>query len=157
FSRASVSTGAVVREYPALTDKRTRLDQRLLRNLGAIRRNLQKGLDDADVNSLIARSIFIRYLEDRGILDAHYMRDIAGVAPYSRLLQTSKDGAYRLYTALFHHFNGDVFPDPSAEEQRIGAEHLRELGRFLDGASPASGQMYFWAYDFSYIPIELIS
>ena len=36
-------------------------------------------------------------------------------------------------------------------------QHLQLLGRFLDGDEVTSGQMYFWAYDFKYIPIELIS
>ena len=36
-------------------------------------------------------------------------------------------------------------------------QHLQRLGRFLDGEEVTSGQMYFWAYDFKYIPIELIS
>ena len=36
-------------------------------------------------------------------------------------------------------------------------QHLHLLGRFLNGEEVASGQMYFWAYDFKYIPIELVS
>ena len=50
-----------------------------------------------------------------------------------------------------------LFPINDLERDQVLPQHLQRLGRFLNGDEVTSGQMYFWAYDFKYIPIELIS
>ena len=67
------------------------------------------------------------------------------------------DETYQLFDELARRFNGDLFPINDLERDQVKPQHLQRLGRFLDGEEVTSGQMYFWAYDFKYIPIELIS
>ena len=50
-----------------------------------------------------------------------------------------------------------MFPVDDLERNQVKPRHLQRLGEFLRGDVDPSGQMYFWAYDFQYIPTELIS
>ena len=69
--------------------------------------------------------------------------------------ERSWDETYRLFDDLANRFNGDLFPIEALERDQVKPEHLRLLGRFLAGEEVTTGQLYFWAYDFKYIPIEL--
>lgn len=160
-----------------------RSDRRLIQDLKTIRRLLIKmGLDKENVryaHSLIGRSIFIRYLEDRGILTPAYFTNIAtGNSDWGKILLDSeqldltlnlenrrydrvlrnKEFTYALFKQLTIDFNGDMFPDDGIEEKVIRQEHLNLLRFFLLGdADPLQPSLFFWAYDFKIIPIELIS
>ena len=59
----------------------------------------------------------------------------------------------QLFERLSQRFNGDLFPPG----QELSMEHLNLLSQFLDGYNFETGQRSFWPYDFTYIPIELIS
>ena len=53
-----------------------RADKRLIRDLKAVRKELlDTGLKPKFAHALIGRSIFIRYLEDRGVIDEAYFLD----------------------------------------------------------------------------------
>lgn len=159
-----------------------RADKRLIRDLKAVRKSLlNKGLEPMYAHTLIGRSIFIRYLEDRGIIDPEYFEKIAennpiwqeklsqeperpDLAPgsekrrYYRVL-SDKEFTYALFRQLADDFNGDMFPKDPDEEKAVDQEkHLRLLRNFLLGDSdPQQPKLFFWAYDFAIIPIELIS
>ncbi len=159
-----------------------RADKRLIQDLKTLRLLLLRtGLDQKYVHALIGRSIFIRYLEDRGVLTSEYFEEIAHHNPewrrylsedlerldfgadntkrwYVRVLH-SKEFTYALFNQLAINFNGDLFPkDPNEEVEVDQKKHLEPLRRFLLG-DPNTGQttLFFWAYDFEIIPIELIS
>ncbi len=157
YRRDAVESGQLARETGRF-QREERVDRRLLNNLGLIRAALLgAGLREAVVNSLIGRSIFVRYLEDRGVLTPAFMQQFGGGISYAGLLERSRVGTYRLFAFLAEKFNGDMFPVSAVEESSVMGEHLQLLGRFLSGADIATGQTYFWAYNFRYIPIELIS
>ena len=139
------------------------------------------------LHSLIGRAIFIRYLEDRQIITRAYFdkvielhgRDAAGRKEWRRLLDqqpfcpdvspakvgllfprvlANKEFTYALFDQLAHDFNGDTFPVEHDERRGLLQAHLTKLRDFLLGVRDANQpELFFHAYDFSIIPIELIS
>src|SRR3546814_208590 len=131
------------------------------------------------LHSLIGRAIFIRYLEDRKVLPPAYFENVAArrkewtrllaqppSAPaleprfaelrFLRVLQ-NKDFTYALFEQLAHDFNGDTFPIDDEERERIQQAHLDRLRGFLTESTSDQEELFFFAYRFDVIPIELIS
>ncbi len=159
-----------------------RADKRLIRDLKAVREALlSKNLKSKYAHALIGRSIFIRYLEDRGIIDEEYFMEkvakdnqvwqemllkephLLDLSPgsekrwYYRLL-SDKSFTYALFRQLTVDFNGDMFPDVEEEERNVTKDHLHLLQGFLLGnTNTIQAPLFLWAYDFEIIPIELIS
>lgn len=158
YGRREIVSGRFVREQQGRFNRKYRVDNRLLENLQELRNRLiDDGLSESVANSLLGRSIFVRYLEDRGVIDEDYFKRFAGGASFHALLEESCNETYQLFDELAYRFNGDLFPVETIERDQVKSHHLQCLGRFLGGEEVSSGQMYFWAYDFKYIPIELIS
>ncbi len=158
YRRREIESGRFVKIQEALFDRQQRVDNRLLENLKRVRRLLiDDGLSQSVANSLLGRSIFVRYLEHREVIDIEFYRHFSSGHAFCDLLQNSWHETYQLFDELAHRFNGDLFPISSLERDQVKLRHVALLGRFLAGEEMASGQMYFWAYDFKYIPIELIS
>ena len=181
YTRERIETGQVFAEerFGKLDN---RADKRLIQDLKAVRQALiNNGLSVRYTHSLIGRSIFIRYLEDRNIINGEYFREIANSNPswselltaplekpnltsdqssclYCRVLD-DKDFTYALFRRLARDFNGDLFSTGvDEEEESATSNHLQLLKRFLLGdVDPIQPTLFFWAYDFSIIPIELIS
>ncbi|SRR6266851_1823587 len=167
-------------KYFGVTDQRA--DKRLIRDLRTVRKELlATGLEPRYAHALIGRSIFIRYLEDRGIIDEAYFLervaknnpqwqerllhspDLLDVAPgdekrrYYRVL-SDKSFTFALFRQLAIDFNGDMFPDVDEEEKHITSDHLKLLQGFLLGDTDTMQRpLFLWAYHFEIIPIELIS
>ncbi len=160
-----------------------RADQRLIQDLKIVRAELNKtGLSGDKLkyaHALIGRSIFIRYLEDRGILTEEYFRMIATQkTAWQTILDTSLEGydidsdmqkrlylrvledkefTYALFQQLTFDFNGDTFPLDDYEKDIVQINHLKLLQRFLRGDTGPQVKLFFWAYKFDIIPTELIS
>lgn len=162
--------------------KRYTADAVLIRDLKALRRMLTDApyslnLDQA--HTLIAQVIFIRYLEDRQILEEDYFRGVAGTNEVwnSALLETTdakrlmnpeladrffpriladRDFSIELFKQLTRDFNGDVF---RIEEDYsfVQALHLRLIQQFLWSDMEQQQKIFLWAYQFDVIPLELIS
>lgn len=182
FRRSQVESGRVFGEERFGADELTRADQALVRDLDVVRDRLtgEGGLAPRFAHALIARSIFIRYLEDRGILLSRDFRRVAArhktwqrvleaqpsqpdIDPemngllYPRVL-SHKGLTYALFRKLSEDFNGDMFPVDSEEERAVQPEHLHMLQSFLRGdVDPRQRSLFFFAYRFDVIPIELIS
>jgi type I restriction-modification system DNA methylase subunit len=158
-----------------------RADRQLIQDLKTVRKQLLvTGLEVKYVHGLIGRSIFIRYLEDREIIDAEYFEKVAkrdprwqeklsrkpersDLAPgnekrrYYRVL-LEKKFTYALFQQLADDFNGDMFPKDEEEEKKVRDIHLKLLHDFLLGdTNQGQPHLFLWAYDFEIIPIELIS
>jgi len=159
YNRLSLETGAFWNTPDGQKIKREkRADQRLLNGMDQVRRYLiNLNLSPDQAYALLGRSIFIRYLEDRGILTSDLMLQLTrGGAENYRNALDNIDITYRLFEGLSQRFNGDLFP-PRDERHLIEEKHLDILRKFLDGYDFVTGQLSFWPYDFTYIPIELIS
>jgi len=164
-------------------NKKYKADDTLINDIKKIRTELMNmGLDNDKLkyaHSVIGRSIFIRYLEDRGILTDEYfdslalqnedwkkilrqpldnclMMDNVVNANYIKCLR-NKSFTYALFKKLSQDFNGDMFPIDEIEESIIRSEHLKKISDFLQGKFDEQLQLFFWAYKFDIIPMELIS
>ena len=163
YRRQEIVSGRFVRSNMTRFDREQRVDNRLLGNLNDVRKILigddssDNGLSESVANSLLGRAIFVRYLEDRGVIDGDYFQRFANGRSFKELLESSHHETYELFDDLADRFNGDLFPIHDLELNQVKPRHLQRLGRFLSGDEVISGQMFFWAYDFKYIPIELIS
>jgi len=73
---------------------------------------------------------------------------------YTRVL-TNKAFTYELFGHLSKDFNGDMFPVNPEEHRIVTEKHLRMLRSFLLGGQDE--KLFFFAYRFDIIPIELIS
>ncbi len=186
YHRECIETGAVFGD-DRFRDSTNRADRALIRDLRTVRRQLeavsvpetQKKPELRYLHSLIGRAIFVRYLEDREILVPAYFESIAegregwqeilaepptapGLDPRMvelRFLRVLRDKAftYALFERLARDFNGDVFPIEEGEDACIQQEHLDELRGFLTGSTSRQKELFFFAYRFDVIPIELIS
>jgi hypothetical protein len=136
----------------------TRADHRLVKDMGTMRERLVgRGLSNAVTYTLLGRSIFVRYLEDRGVLTPEWIDQITNgrATSYLESLQ-SHQVTYLLFETLGALFNGDLFPIDAAE-RAVDQSHLDIVRSFLEGADLETGQLRLWPYNFAYIPIELIS
>jgi hypothetical protein len=186
YRREQVESRQVFREE-SFGSLEERADKRLISDLKIVRRellNISPMIDPKYVHALIGRSIFVRYLEDRGVLTPEYFRRVAENTShprwrsdwctivetpendwasgfenrhYSRVLR-SKDFTYALFDQLTEHFNGDMFPNDPDEQKVVTQGHLDRLRNFLLGnADDYQLKLFLWAYDFEIVPIELIS
>lgn len=186
FHRENIETGAVFGEQH-FGDGSQRADRALIRDLKRMRRALHEvplgantpAPEARHLHALIGRSIFVRYLEDRGIIKRSYFEAIASrnrewmrlldeplnqliVEPelaeryFFRVLR-NKEFTYALFATLADDFNGDTFPLDDEETARISQPHLDLLQSFLLGEAPSQRDLFFYAYRFEVIPIELIS
>lgn len=185
FHRERVETGAVFGDE-RFRNSANRADRALIRDLKVVRHQLAAIAADRvakpelrHLHSLIGRAIFIRYLEDREILLPAYFEKIAeGRKEWTKLLAQApsapaleprlanlrflrvlqnKDFTYALFDQLAHDFNGDTFPIDLEERKRIQPGHLDKLRGFLLGSTSGQQELFFFAYRFDVIPIELIS
>ncbi|MDH3975244.1 MAG: N-6 DNA methylase [Deltaproteobacteria bacterium] len=182
YHRDNIETGKVF-EHGRFGDLKHRADQALIADLRTVRGELmQAGLHGPKMqyaHALIGRSIFIRYLEDRGILTEEYFSKVAGSNPtwqtllqnpysrdqmdfsgvkakYPRVLQ-DKDFTYALFRMLSIDFNGDMFPDIDEEEKNIEGRHLQLIQELLYGDVGSQKKLFFYSYKFDIIPLDLIS
>jgi hypothetical protein len=186
YHRECVETGAVFGD-DRFRNSLDRSDRALIRDLKTVRQQLaalpaRRGTKSPELrhlHSLLGRAIFIRYLEDREILLPAYFEKVAerrkewrkllAQAPSAPALQPrfaelrflrvlqDKEFTYALFDQLAHDFNGDTFPIDQDERDRIQQEHLDKLRGFLLGSTSQQEELFFFAYRFDVIPIELIS
>lgn len=182
FRRESVESGEVFGDT-RFGKIDARADKTLINDIKIVRAKLfEAGLNGDKLkyaHALIGRSIFIRYLEDRKILTKDYFYEVAGDNNrWKEILekQPSKpelypgmsdlfylkvlsdiDFTYHLYEKLALDFNGDMFPTDQNEREAVKPKHIRLLQRFLKGEVDLQKSLFFWAYKFDIIPIELIS
>ena len=136
-----------------------RADHRLLRELAKLRRDLlDLDLDQDVAYTLIGRTIFICYLEDRRILTNEMTRELtSGKADTFRLALSDLQLTIDFFDSLSERFQGDLFPVSQQEHTALTKPHIELLAKFLTGEDLDTGQGVFWPYNFEFIPIELIS
>lgn len=180
YNRAQIESGRLFEEkhFGKPTD---RADESLIRDLKVVRNKLTGagGLKKEYAHRLIGRSIFIRYLEDREILVPKFFQEVAeGHANWESILAGSpekldidpemekknyikvlsnKAFTYALFDKLAETFNGDIFPIDSKEKKAVTETHLHWLQKFFRGDVEDQEKLFFFAYKFDIIPIELIS
>jgi len=162
FSKPQIDSGAFWKSQQGQHfHANRRVDHNLLKNLRKAREYLYAGGDGLDyptIHKLLGRSIFIMYLEDRGVLNSEYYgRFLAGAEAYPHLL-IDVDASYQLFEQLESRFNGDLFPVDPHERDIVTEPDLKKIRDLLMGTKMETGQMPLWRpWDFSIIPIELVS
>lgn len=157
FTRFSVESGRLAQQRGKQLDTQNRVDHLLLRNLRAVRvQLLASGVEQHEIEPLLGRSIFVRYLEDRHILEPHDLRELGQPESLEAALSRGWDALSSLFSAMSDHFNGDVFRR-DVLTRRLPDEAMKVLADFFSGADPATGQVPLWGFDFAIIPPELIS
>lgn len=161
-----VETGAIYRDYAHRFDPAQAVDRELLLNLKAVRDQLCPGGTPAELqmgHRLIGRFLFSCYLLDRGIVGPPYLaaKNLPEATDMQGLLGAEllpAETLEQLFTALHRDFNGSLFGEPFASGT-IQEETVMVLRRLLAGENLRTGQLHlpFKLYDFSYVPVELIS
>ncbi|MGE3993163.1 HsdM family class I SAM-dependent methyltransferase [Pseudorhodoplanes sp.] len=161
-------SGRLWKEHADYFRPKERIDQVLLDNLNETHRLLcAEKLESDAAQALLIQSMFIAYLEDRGIITTDYFEQVSNrrAGGFTALLEHRDTKLLRsLFSTLRKDFNGDLFVAPCSFERQkkapeLDAAHLELLARFREGREELGkgGQLRFWGYDFRYIPIELVS
>lgn len=166
YERAELETGNYWKRNVSIFKTDNGIFKMLLKNLDYMRRSLiNKGLPSNIVHSILVRSIFIKYLEDRrdrqgyGVFPSGFFSQfLKGATCFTDLLEAKK-ATYAFFRYLGDRFNGDILVVDQEEEDTIRQDHLDLLRRMLKGEEIlATRQMVLWPlYSFDVIPIELIS
>ena len=175
YHRSLLESGEYWRQSMTRFDAQNRVDATLMSNLRIMRRTLINQISKRSdksreaitsvVHSLLSRSIFIKYLEERKDSNGEtvFPRDF-----YSNFLKTakqytdvlnSKEATYSLFRTLKEKFDGDTLQVSEVEIEIITQNDLDELRTFILGESELeSKQLALWPlYSFDIIPIQLIS
>lgn len=135
------------------------------------------------VHALIGQTIFVRYLEDRHILDKEYFERIAQqnennkkewlailhketdknnllnpeiADKYFPKILTNRDFTIAFFQQLITDFNGDLFLK-NENYQFLKQAHLNIIHDFLLADLGKQKKIWLWAYQFDIIPLEFIS
>ncbi len=145
-----------------------RVNQKLFENIQLVRESLtNKGIGNSigeeDANILILRLIFIRYLIDRNVkLDEEYITGTSILdkrKSFSNLIEKPKKLSL-FFEWLNDKFNGVLFKDTKIQLSKSQSEALALI---FNGEKPEKGSLfeggdfYFEIFDFSIIPVEVIS
>jgi hypothetical protein len=162
-----VETGAIYRdrEHESLFDPKQAVDRDLLENLKTARNLIspqksKKGYQRA--HALIGRFLFSCYLLDRGIIGPPYLKknNLPEATDMLGLLNRAPNTATaieQLSDALHRDFNGSLFGEPFPAGS-ISEKEVDYLQRLVAGEELRTRQLsLFKLYDFSLIPVELVS
>ena len=160
FKNKSIVDGLFWEKYKSILNRNSRVDKYLLQNMKntIINLNTNQGMSLSDAYEFLAQCIFVKYLEDRQMLTSKAFADYK-VGEFRELLNLENTQYIKdFFSQLKTWFNGDLF-----DNNAMGlptAEQLRVIKSFFDAEEiEADGlvQITFYKYDFSKIPIELIS
>jgi hypothetical protein len=141
---------------------KNRVNEKLFQNIKDVRQQLtEKGLTEQFANSLILRLIFVRYLIDREVEIKKEF--ISGVTKDERrkcfcelIMQPEK--LNQLFEYLNDRFNGVLFKEVDIVINQEQSEFLANVfSGELQGKDSLFNGYFFEIFDFSIIPVEMIS
>lgn len=165
FSRVAVDCGLLWATDNKLRDKislQERIDKYLVKSLLNAAKELKKlDLSEDIIHSLLMRSIFIMYLEDRGAAKETnlYKNTLPGARSYLDIL-ADKNATYTIFEKVEEHFNGNVFPLIKGEKRIVTVAHLNIIKNCLfDGDLSGNPKLFneWRLFRFDIIQIELLS
>ena len=161
----SIETGQFFQDHAVFFPANETVDRCLLSNLVQTARKLEKkNWTLSQAHALLGRALFVSFLHARAFIKPSYYPD--GTTSLLDILgRTDHQEVKRLlykefFPRLKSEFNGTMF-DTALDDEEESAEkaHFDILAFFLGRHDVASGQMSlgFDAYDFRFIPVEIIS
>ena len=165
FSRIGVDNGLLWTEQPEIRKKidlQNRIDAYLVKSLINTANALETdGLDKKIIHSLLMRSLFILFLEDKGAANEAglYAKIKDDCSCYFDILD-SKEATYKLFEEVQIHFNGNVTPVLPNEKELVTDNHLKLIKRcFIDGNISDNETLFknWRLFNFEIIQIELLS
>ncbi len=169
FSSEAIDTGRIWQrgKYKDQLDEQGRVDRRLLMNLRQLGKELKnRGLDSSVAHALIGKYVYIRYLWDRGILTEAWLQEQHLEKESIFSWTATADGLSRLIAALEDRFNGKIFPINFTQANAPTNLHVRLTASVFLGDETVREDkdkiirqlhLDFRAYNFAYIPIEILS
>jgi hypothetical protein len=161
----SVETGQFFQDNAAFFPPDETVDRCLLKNLVHTARNLKAaGWDLPRAHALLGRALFVSFLDARKFIKPDYYPEdttsLLDILNRPRVDEIKRLLYREFFPRLKREFNGTMFDTALADEERhTNKVHLDSLALFLGRHDAESGQMTlgFWAYDFRFIPVEIIS
>ena len=167
FSALDIATANVSRRMPEWFDVKARVDRELLSNLSTVVSKLTEGgfqgISDHEAHRrraelLIGQVLFVSYLEHREIVGETYRQRRAVAQLHNLVARADRQGVRTLIDCLQSDFNGDFLGDDRHDPwAALSDAGFALLNQFLRRTDMRTGQGDFWNYDFSYIPVELLS
>ena len=147
--------------------KNQTVDLKLAETLSSLRERLKKCLKnivdnsilEINVQALIDRTLFIKFLEDNHIINSAFYNFYFGEnINYKTLLQkTNKSELNRLFDIINKTFNNRLFDKPQIDEYVLNNEVTEEIKHFIEQRNPKDKQLSLFDFRFDVIPIEFIS
>lgn len=144
--------------------KKNRVNQRLFNNIKTVRNHLvdEEELTDNQANSLILRLIFIRYLIDRSVkIDEELLpgdpKDVNRKRKNLIDLIKQPERLNKLFVKLNKKFNGVLFKELEIITKKQANYLSKVFSGELEGEDSLLEGFFFEIFDFSVIPVELIS
>lgn len=159
FEFFNLVTGKTWIKYQNKLKKQNRVDEKLLENIKFLNNILKTkyGLSDLSANKLIGRIIFTRYLIDRNVGIRFNGYNVIDNLTFENILKSQKE-TFDFFDYLKTQFNGNLFPITEEERKKVDVHVLNEIIKLLNETDFKDGQnSFFKFYDFSIIPVELIS
>lgn len=157
FRRVEVDTGNIWRTYARQFTNEDKINHHFLHNLKELRKDIAANkLEFKYIHNIIGRSLFILYLENRGVLTKDFFARYNSKFKCFTDLLTSKKASYEIFTDLENYFGKDIFTLDKIEQKSVTIKHLTILRHHFTNESPKDNDNYFWAYSYNLIPIELI-
>lgn len=158
YEESNILSGMIWKKLYTVLKKTERVDKKLLNSLKNVLENLHKkhSMDYSMAHNFLARCIFIKYLEDRKAITYNIFVKY-NVSNFTELLKPENcEKVQEFFCEMKERFSGDLFNIVEVNNF-ITEEALEEVWIFFRGIDPLSGQISLFPYDFSIIPIELIS
>lgn len=169
FRAASIDTGQIWKSpYARELNPNQRVNKRLLRNLEALGKALKvHGLRDEVAHALIGKYVYFSYLRDRNILHDWLVQQGIDLHSIFHVEVTVAD-LRMLVETLEYRFNGQIFPIDFDRENTLEDKHVSWVASVFTGAEMVGTasdmpdvvrqlHLPFQAYDFQYIPVEMLS
>jgi hypothetical protein len=111
------------------------------------------------VQALIDRTLYIKYLEDKHIINSrfydYYFKDAS--LNYQKILENHSDAdVNKLFKIIHEIFNNNLFEQPTIEDKYLTIG-VRNLIAMSFNANTNTGQLRLFDFQFDVLPIELIS
>lgn len=161
FSAPVIDSGEIWGNERRALRSDDRVDSRLLENLSELSLVLRSEFDLAreTAHALIGKYIYVSYLDSREILSEAWLNSVSieGEDVFGR--DASMAALRRLVQALEDRFNGNIFPFPLSGDEAPSDRAVSFTAGVFRGDRVVGEQLAldFAAYDFSVIPIELLS